>query len=213
MASRYTPNKWEIFSHELPPEIQVNSYITKRRLDRMEQGIHDANIPLEVGSVKIGTDENYGLRIEEDTTNNTRRIHLTFPPAGKGDPGKDGESAYHTWISMGNIGTKQDFIDYLKGIDGKDGKDGKDGIDGSQGPVGESAYQSWLALGNTGSMEDFLRSLKGDKGETGETGLDNYELWKSIPGNENKSLIEYFESLKGEQGVQGPAGKSEFVDF
>lgn len=216
MASNYTPNKWELYDQALPPEIQVNSYITKRKLEHMEDGIKNANIELVLGDVKIGTDENYGVKIEKDEVNETKRLHVTFPPAGKGDPGKDGDSAYYTWLSLGNIGTEQDFIDYLKGIDGKDGKDGKDGADGTQGPAGESAYQLWISEGNSGTMQDFLSSLKGAKGEDGQTGAngkDNYELWKTVPGNENKSLIEYFESLKGEPGPQGPAGSIEFVDF
>ena len=216
MASRYIPNKWELYDPNLPDEIQVNSYITKRRLEHMEEGIRSASIKLEIGTVKIGNDDNYGVVIVEDKDTETRRLNITFPPAGKGDPGQDGKSAYQTWVELGNQGTEQEFIDYLKGIDGKDGKDGKDGADGQPGPAGESAYQSWLALGNTGTINDFINSLKGDKGDKGDDGIsgkDNYELWKLIPGNENKSIIEFFESLKGEQGEQGPAGITEFVDF
>lgn len=211
MASSYIPNKWELHNPDLPDEIQVNSFITKRRLEHMEEGIRTANIKLEVGEVKVGNTLN--VVIVEDKENDTRRLNITFPPAGKGDPGQDGKSAYQTWVELGNQGTEQEFIDYLKGIDGKDGKDGKDGIDGAQGPAGESAYQAWLSAGNKGTMNDFLLSLKGDKGEIGNTGKDNYELWKLIPGNENKSIIEFFESLKGEQGPEGKPATIEFVDF
>lgn len=38
-----------------------------------------------------------------------------------GDPGQPGESAYDIWLSLGNTGSKQDFINWLKGPKGPDG--------------------------------------------------------------------------------------------
>lgn len=37
-----------------------------------------------------------------------------------GADGADGDSAYDIWISLGNSGTEQDFIDSLQGADGAD---------------------------------------------------------------------------------------------
>ena len=82
----------------------------------------------------------------------------------KGDKGDIGDSAYNVWLSLGNTGTEQDFIDSIKGEDGAIGSDGADG---------DSAYQVWLNAGNTGSQQDFIDSLtgpQGPKGDTGETG-------------------------------------------
>jgi hypothetical protein len=45
-----------------------------------------------------------------------------------GTPGLDGingKSAYETWLSLGNMGSEEDFIKSLNGQDGKDGTDGK----------------------------------------------------------------------------------------
>ncbi len=48
-------------------------------------------------------------------------------PGPKGDTGEDGnkgqtgESAYDIWLSLGNSGTKQDFINWMKGPKGQDG--------------------------------------------------------------------------------------------
>ena len=294
MASKYNPNRWELYNPDLPDEAQPHSFITKRKLEKMEKGIEEANIRLEVGEINMG--DTYNVSITEDTENKTRKLNITFPPAGV--IGEVGKSAYEIWLELGNEGTEQEFIDYLKGQDGKDGKDGKDGLDGEAGPAGESAYQSWLNLGNTGSMEDFLNSLKGEKGQDGSSGksayeiwisqgnvgtesdflnslhgksayeiwLENgpstdiipdeevflmslkgengdsayqcwlnmgntgtesdflnslkgedgesaYELWKKLPGNENKLITDFFESLKGEQGPEGPAASVDFVDF
>lgn len=76
----------------------------------------------------------------------------------KGDTGDDGLSAYQVWLSLGNIGTEQDFINSLKGEKGGKGDDGDDGL---------SAYQVWLNLGNLGTEQDFINSLKGSKGDNG----------------------------------------------
>ncbi len=76
----------------------------------------------------------------------------------KGDKGDKGDSAYQVWLSAGNTGTVQDYLNSLKG---KPGADGDDGL---------SAYEVWLAQGNKGSEADYLASLKGDKGDKGDAG-------------------------------------------
>ena len=75
---------------------------------------------------------------------------------GSGVQGIDGKSAYEIWLDLGNTGTEQDFIGFLKGADG------------TQGVDGISAYDVWLALGNTGTEQEFIDSLKGDDGEDGD---------------------------------------------
>lgn len=211
MASNYDKNRWELYNPNLPNEQQPHSFITKRKLDKMEQGIEDANVSLEIGEVKMGDYADASIILDKATK--SKKLNIVFPPYGKGDKGSDGKSAYDIWLDAGNIGTEQDFIDYLKGIDGKDGKDGINGEDGAPGPAGESAYQIWLDAGNTGTMQDFLSFCKGEKGDTGsqgEQGESAYDLWKKIPGNENKTITEFMQSLKGDIG---PAGSTEFVDF
>ena len=214
MAADYTPNKWELYDPTKPNEEQPHSFITKRKLDRSEQGSEEASIDLEIGEIKTG--DKPEATIVEDHENKTKKLNITFPNSGKGEKGDDGKSAYDIWLENGNIGTEQEFLDYLKGIDGKDGKDGINGKDGEPGPSGESAYQIWLSQGNTGTEQDFLYSLKGEKGDEGDEGDSAYELWKSLPGNDNKSITEFFESLKGEKGDKGDSGGGsviEFVDF
>lgn len=236
MASNYSPNRWELYNPDIPNENQPHSFITKRKLDRMEKGIEEANVELEVGEISVEGTGN--VWFTEDQANKRRLLNVSFPPAGKGDPGDPGKSAYELWLEQGNIGTEQEFLDYLKGIDGKDGKDGLPGKDGEAGPKGESAYQTWIAAGNTGTEEDFLNSIKGKSAyqiwlEAGNTGTEEdffnaikgavgpvgpagdsaYEVWKKIPGNENKTVNEFFESLKGDKGDPGEDAETEFVDF
>lgn len=189
MASNYTPNEWVLHNPDIPNEQQPDSFITKKKLDKMEKGIEEANIELEVGDVSIG--ENYGAKIIEDEQNKTRKLNIIFPPSGQGPSGEDGKSAYEIWLDIGNSGTEQDFFESLKGVDGKNGKDGKDGAAGSIGPRGESAYQIWLNNGNTGSESDFLNSIKGQQGEQGLQG----ETGDTGP-----------QGPKGEQGEVGPQG-------
>ncbi len=76
----------------------------------------------------------------------------------KGDKGDKGDSAYQVWLSAGNTGTMQDYLNSLKG---KPGAAGDDGL---------SAYEVWLSQGNKGSEADYLASLKGDKGDKGDAG-------------------------------------------
>lgn len=213
MSSKYNKNRWDLYNPQLPNESQPHSFITKRKLDLMEQGIEDANVSLEVGEVKMSDDGSFGVTIVEDESNKTRKLNVTFPPAGKGAAGQDGKSAYEIWLEAGNTGTPQQFLDYLKGAPGKDGRDGVDGEDGAPGPAGQSAYQIWIAQGNSGTELDFLNSLKGVKGDKGDPGDSAYELWKKQPGNDNKTIIEFFASLKGEKGDPGEGMSAEFYDF
>ena len=52
-----------------------------------------------------------------------------------GENGINGLSAYEIWLSLGNSGSEQDFIDSLAG---EDGVAGVDGLNGANGAAGES---------------------------------------------------------------------------
>lgn len=96
----------------------------------------------------------------------------------KGDKGADGKSAYETWISLGNSGTEEDFINSLKGEKGDSIKGDKgDSVKGDKGDTGLSAYEVWLKNGNEGTELDFLHSLKGERGADGDVGEINMESY------------------------------------
>ncbi|MEY4349112.1 MAG: hypothetical protein RL719_409, partial [Actinomycetota bacterium] len=109
--------------------------------------------------------------------------------------GAAGVGAYQLWLTLGNTGTEQDFLDSLTG------KQGKPGTDGLTGATGKSAYQLWLAAGNKGTTKDFLNSLVGDQGATG---LSAYELWLK-EGNAG-SANDFLRSLVGAPGANGANG-------
>ena len=89
-----------------------------------------------------------------------------------------GHKGYHTGIPMWkNIGPLSGSIGATGDV-GATGANGKDGIDGKDGA----------------------------QGPTGPAGLSAYEVWKTIPGNEDKAKTEFIASLKGITGETGATG-------
>ena len=127
------------------------------------------------------------------------------PQGEPGEPGEDGVSAYDVWLSLGNTGDEQEFIDSLKGEAGVDGILGADGV---------SAYDVWVSLGNTGDEQEFIDSLKGEAGVDGILGADGlsaYELWLSL-GNTGDEQA-FIDSLKGDPGEDGEPGEDIDLDW
>ena len=55
--------------------------------------------------------------------------------------------------------------------------------------------------------------FKGPKGNPGEKGADGksaLDVWKSIPGNENKTAEDFAKAIKGDKGTNGTNGKSAY---
>jgi hypothetical protein len=61
---------------------------------------------------------------------------LMGTPGPQGPAGQNGQSAYDIWLSQGNTGTQQDFLNSLQGATGPQGVQGSAGATGSQGPQG-----------------------------------------------------------------------------
>jgi len=55
------------------------------------------------------------------STDNIPYIPVPGEPGVEGDPGPQGESAYESWLALGNVGTEQDFLDSLVGPMGPSG--------------------------------------------------------------------------------------------
>lgn len=123
--------------------------------------------------------------------------------------GPPGMSAYEVWLSSGNEGSVEDFleslegepglpgytpqkgIDYFDGTSGVDGYTPRKGIDYFDGAEGKSAYEIWLAAGNEGSEEDFIISLRGEQGDPGSPGVD---------GQTPQKGVDYFDGADGKDG-------------
>jgi hypothetical protein len=127
-----------------------------------------------------------------------------------GPTGAAGASAYTIWLSVGNKGSLQDFLDSLVGEKGPtgyvgstgfNGADGKDGKDGKPGP---SAYQLWLDAGNQGTSKQFLTSLIGSGGTNGTDGTDGTD------GSNGTDGADGTDGTDGVNGVDGAAGLSAY---
>lgn len=72
------------------------------------------------------------------------------PPGATGEPGPCGLSAYEVWLSLGNIGTEQDFIDSLVGPKGDQGPQGEQGVAGLSGLGGSGSFWDTTTQGDDG---------------------------------------------------------------
>ena len=128
-----------------------------------------------VVSVKISETEykNYRLTGTSVCTNNW--VEVTS------DGTVPGLSAYQVWLSLGNVGSEQDFIDSLQGEEGPQGVPGETGPQGQVGPAGEPGPQG--PIGNTGPQ-----GPQGLQGEMGEISLLTFDV------NDNMHLIMQLET-------------------
>ena len=122
---------------------------------------------------------------------NQELTSVAFALYAPGQEGRDGESAYEIWLSEGNVGTVQQFLDSLKGEKGDDGL---------------SAFEIWVDLGNSETEQDFIESLKGEDGEAGKSA---YQIWLD-EGNTGTEQ-DFLDSLKGSSGTDGDSGNQSLI--
>ena len=152
------------------------------------------------------------LKVEIDYTGNCSSFkdlslqELTAVPYAL-NAGQNGKSAYDTWLSLGNTGTEEDFINFLKGEKGatgvgientEDNNDGTFTIKYSDG----SSFTTKNLMGPQGEQ-----GLKGDRGEKGEQGVQGPAGEIGPQGAIGPQGLKGDRGEKGEQGVQGPAGE------
>ena len=83
------------------------------------------------------------------------------------------------------------------------------------GADGKSAFEIAQENGFEGTECEWLESLKGEAGPQGpmgpqgKQGMSAYAAWKTIVGNENGTVEDFMNSLKGEKGEQGEPFKYE----
>ena len=94
------------------------------------------------------------------------------------------------------------------GPEGPAGPAGPAGVDGAAGPAGAQG-----APGAAGA--DGAPGPQGPPGPVGPAGADGaqgpagqsaFEFWQSLPGNQNRTIEEFYATLTGPQGPAGPAG-------
>ena len=70
---------------------------------------------------------------------------------------------------------------------------------------GGSIYEVWKNLGHHGGYAEFLEFMRtGTKGDSGQDGMSAYDVWKTVEGNENKTLDDFIVA------ITGPAGESPY---
>lgn len=206
MESNYTKQEWKDYdeSKDFQTNVGEGGVATAEKMDHIEQGIYDANIPYTVGSVTTGAEASVVI-------NPDKSIDFVIPSNGsteksfgvstsapiEGIISKDTVVGENPGFILGPDGTVYE----VKGTD-VDGNyiveashsiqiKGEKGDPGEQGPQGEK--------GETGEQ--------GPAGQDGATGQSAYELWKAQPGNEDKTETDFLASLKGEKGDKGDPGE------
>ena len=118
MASKYNKQTWISYNDTLKPHEQSpDSFLTKVKLDHIEDGIEQANYDLVIGDIVVG---DASASITVDNVNKVKKINLSIP---KGDTGETGP--------RGPKGEKGDT-----GAVGPQGAKGEKGDTGIQGPQG-----------------------------------------------------------------------------
>jgi len=113
---------------------------------------------------------------------------------------EDGESLQF----ISNKGNKSPIFQ-IRGPRGYQGVQGIPGIKGEEGKTFTPHYDGeWLWFEDKEGNRPFPPThVKGDKGDKGERGKSAYELWRDNPlqpENAGKTLDDYLQSLKGEDG-------------
>jgi len=138
----------------------------------------------------VWSEKSKKLKVNLDTTgscssfteiSNQDLTAVPFALFAPGQEGLDGDSAYEVWLSEGNAGSVQDYLDSLKGEKGDDGL---------------SAFQIWKDLGNSETEEDFITALKGEDGVDGKSA---YQIW--IDAGNTGTEAEFLSSLIGVGGT------------
>lgn len=131
---------------------------------------------------------------ETTFTNNSKQAFDTDFKLGV--PGKDGKSAYEIWLSQGNEGTEQDFLDSLKGkngytpVKGIDYFDGKDGLDGKDaelvqalGNSEDKAISQRVVTSHLTDHRNRITNLEQELNFTSFVTDDSVAYAKSVPTN------------------------------
>lgn len=107
-----------------------------------------------------------GPKGDTGDTGATGAIGPQGPAGDQGLTGPAGDSAYQTWVSLGNTGTQAEFIASLKGAKGDQGDTGAQGIKGDTGPKGD----------------------KGDPGDVSSEQLTNYVASTAVLDNHDGTI-------------------------
>lgn len=97
----------------------INQYLTKGNgLSAYEVAVKNGFNGTEVEWIKSLKGDAGNDSVSKETTVHTQTTVIEQVPIN-GEDGEDGQSSYDLWLSLGNIGTEQDYLDSLKGEPGQ----------------------------------------------------------------------------------------------
>ncbi len=115
-----------------------------------------------------------------------------------GTDGLDGKAAYELWLSEGNSGTEQDFLDSLRG------EQGPIGPEGPQGPPGVVTIENFTGWLSTPAYDSGWIDI-----------LGNYSRWTLNHGLNTTEVLIYAVRNNSEYGINNvaPAGSSFSIEW
>ncbi|MHC5363448.1 hypothetical protein ACYSNP_12455, partial [Myroides sp. LJL110] len=147
-----------------------------------------------------------GLWIYNESTGSWINVH--------GKDGVDGKSAFDLWKEVpGNENkTQEEFVAGLVGAQGIAGSPGQSGTPGTPGEPGGPGKGVNMVVNQDGLWiyNEATGTWTNVHGKDGVDGKSAFDLWKEVPGNENKTIQEFYTSQTGEKGQDGVDGKSAF---
>ncbi|MHC5363125.1 hypothetical protein ACYSNP_10685, partial [Myroides sp. LJL110] len=148
-----------------------------------------------------------GLWIYNEATGSWINVH------GKdGEKGEDGKSAFELWKEIAGNETKtlEEFLAGLVGAQGITGSPGQSGTPGTPGEPGGPGKGVNMVVNQDGLWiyNEATGTWTNVHGKDGKDGKSAFDLWKEVPGNENKTQEEFVAGLIGAQGIAGLPGQS-----
>ena len=220
----YQKNTWSVYNQNIPKQDQPNAFITKRKLDNIEEGIKNAVTDFIIGEVTKGTNVG-GEIIADENDPSIRKINLVLPKEvswlfsnielHNNDIAPVGADIKDMVIdSKGNIFTiaEDNGVNVLRFKVNIKGDTGEPGIPGPQGEPGEEYHLEIGDITITDKVESVSAEIidhklnlvipviqgnpgeQGEPGEPGERGESTYDIWKSL-GNTGDAA-DFIESIK-----------------
>lgn len=115
------------------------------------------------------------------------------PTGPQGAPGVDAVSNYEIWLGLGNTGTEQDYLNWLKGPKGDQGERG----------IGFSIYKIYISIEEMKADADNVPIGSFVIISSNVEDEDNAKLFVRA---ETEELFGFVTDLSGAQGIQGPTG-------
>ena len=220
----YQKNTWVIYDSGIPKHEQPDAFITKAKLDNIENGIGNAITDFQVGTVSKGTDARCEI-IADENNPSIKRINMVIPKEVSwsfSEAELHDKSVAPIGISIndfildikGNIFTiienengvyildKKMNIKGDRGEEGEIGPDGKPGQDGEDGKDGQDGNKLMYNNKNLFDGEEAP-----DGANVGDFVFDNdadvFEVMDDL------RLRKVF-NIRGTEGPRGPAGLSTY---